>query len=145
MKPPFNIDDASLKKTSFHKKVGQDEELRNRILELTINAGQDNATSNQVVWAAVAGIAVFVTLFGVLSQIDYSISLYDTTIIAQQDAEDYYNQEIDELSLYDLTNEVNTLSSDTISAENLSDEEIATYLTYADISTYDLSQAYNEY
>ncbi len=144
MKPSFNIEDPSLKQDAFSKKVGQNEELRARILEQTTSAGNDNTTSNQVVWAAVAGVAVFVTLFGILSQIDYSISLYDTTLIAEQDAEDFYNQEIDELSLTELSYEIEPTHEINITTGNLSDDEIANYLTYADVTTYDLSNAYNE-
>lgn len=140
----FNIEDDSLKKQTFHTKKGQEEQLRASILEQTIYAGQDNTTSNQVVWAAAAGVVFFALLFGILSKVDYSISLYNTTIIAQQDAEEYYNQEIDELSLFVITQEINS-SNNQISTDNLTDDEITTYLTYTDVSTYDLSQAYNEY
>ena len=141
MKPSFNIEDESLKKHSFPKKVGQEEEIRARILEQTVDAGNDNALSNRVAWAAAAAVAVFVGLFGILSQIDYSISVYDTTKIAQQDAEQYYTYELNELSLSDVSAELDEIDVASASMEQLTATDIIKYLSYEDLTTYELSEA----
>ena len=141
MKPSFNIEDKPFKQHPFPKKVGQDEEIRSRILEQTIDAGNDNPESNRIVWAAAAAVAVFVVLFGVLSQIDYSISVYGTTKIAQHDAEQYYDYELNELSLNDVYNELEEHDVEPTSTEMLSSKDIANYLSYEDLTTYELIEA----